>query len=225
MMKYAIIVAGGSGSRMNSPIPKQFMLLKGIPLLMHSIEIFHSYDPTIKLIVVLPDEHVVYWQTLCEKYQFRIIHKVVKGGKERFYSVKNALCEIKEDGLVAVHDGVRPLVSNETIRRTFESALQTGAAIPGLPVVDSIRMLEDGRNKPVDRSAFCLIQTPQVFKTQLLIAAYEQEYQPLFTDDAAVVENLGYRISLVEGNKENIKVTNPQDIVIAEALMDSTLDS
>jgi 2-C-methyl-D-erythritol 4-phosphate cytidylyltransferase len=219
MKYYAIIVAAGKGTRMKSKVPKQFLLLAGKPLLMHSIENFYKEIPGIKIIVVLPANAILYWKKLRQEYSFFIPHVVVAGGKSRFNSVKNGLELIKRDGLVAVHDGVRPLASQTVIRRTFKTAKRFGAAIPVLKIKDSVRMLEGIKNKSVQRNSIVLVQTPQCFRTMLLKRAYEQEFRSSFTDDATVVEAYGHPVHLAAGKAENIKITTQEDLLIAEALL------
>jgi 2-C-methyl-D-erythritol 4-phosphate cytidylyltransferase len=220
MHQYVIIVAGGKGQRFESEIPKQFMRLKGLPILMHSIKAFINFDNSLEIIIALPENHFETWNTLCRNHHFKIPHQKVIGGETRFHSVKNALDAIKiNDGIVAVHDAVRPLVSNDTIKRCFDTARRKGSAVPVIPLYDSIRELKAPKSVPVDRNSFVLVQTPQVFKTKLLKEAYEQPYLSDFTDDAHVVEKTGAEIILVEGNRENIKITDKADLIIAEALL------
>jgi len=224
-MDYAIILAGGKGLRMGSDIPKQFLPVGGLPVLMHTIRRFHEYDASLHMILVLPKAQQDYWKRLCEKYQFDIDYAVADGGATRFHSIKNGLQLIPdgEQGVVAVHDGVRPFPAVEVIRDCFEAARQTGAAIPVIPVVETIRHLEYKvqRSKTVPRDEYRLVQTPQAFDIQLHKRAYAQEYNDGFTDDASVVESLGHPITLVNGNRENIKITTPFDLTIAEALITS----
>ncbi|MCF6240663.1 MAG: 2-C-methyl-D-erythritol 4-phosphate cytidylyltransferase [Bacteroidales bacterium] len=218
-MDTVIIVAGGSGKRFKSDIPKQFLELSGKPVLMRTIEVFFRYKSSLQIILVLPKQHIEFWKDLCEKYEFNIRHKIVQGGKTRFHSVKNALNTVDRlDNLVAIHDGVRPLVSQETINRCFFKAKESGNAIPCIPPHDSVRQISENTNHIIDRSLLRLIQTPQVFHTNILKQAYNQEYKEVFTDDASVLESLGEKIFLVEGNRENIKITNNIDLIIAEAL-------
>lgn len=220
MKRYAIIVAGGSGQRFGTELPKQFMPLKGLPILMHTLNLFHNFDSNIELIVSLPPGFIDMWPLLCTEHKFKIVHIIVEGGETRFHSVKNSLGAINGvDGLVAVHDGVRPLVSEDTLLRCFETARRTGNAVPSVPLYDSIRELNEGVSIPVNREAYVLVQTPQVFSLKLLKEAYKQPYNVNFTDDAHVVEKAGSKIILVEGNRENIKITNQSDLIIAEALM------
>lgn len=216
---YAIIVAGGKGMRMGKDLPKQFLPIDGTPILMHTLQAFYDYDPSLTLIVVLPSDQQAYWSKLCGDYHFTIPHMVVKGGETRFHSVKNGLSCIKGEGLVAVHDGVRPFVHRDTIDRCFAAALESGAAVPVVEIVDSLRKVEDAESKAVSRRDYRIVQTPQVFDISLLKEAYKQPYTVDFTDDASVVEAYGSKISLVEGNRENIKITSPFDLVIAEAFL------
>lgn len=217
---YVLIVAGGSGTRMDTDIPKQFLLLDGRPVLMHTCETFYRFNHSLSLIVVLPAEHIATWETLCKTHSFHIPHQIVSGGPERFYSVRNALKTIPpNEGLVAIHDGVRPLVSHETIQTAFDAARIYGNAIPIIPVIESVREINSVGNHIIDRSKLQLIQTPQVFKCELICKAYEQDYSEAFTDDASVLEKMGEEIILTKGNPENIKITRPIDLIIAEALM------
>lgn len=214
-----IIVAGGSGKRMGSEIPKQFLLLKGLPILMRTISAFYDYNPRIQLIVVLPEDQIGEWNSLLEKFNFRIGHEVVSGGKERFFSVLNGLGLVKSGNTVAIHDGVRPLVSKETITRCFELAKLKGSAVPVIDVFESVRKVDELGNYAVNRQDFRLVQTPQVFEFHKITTAYKQSFSSIFTDDASVVEAAGFTINLCEGNRENIKVTTPIDMTFAEALM------
>ena len=219
MQKYVIIVAGGMGKRMGAEIPKQFLELAGKPVLMHTIDRFYRYDNSIKIVVVIPENQFDQWAILKNKYSFPIPHTVVKGGIHRFFSVKNGLGTIKEDCLVAVHDGVRPLVSSETIKRCFDTAEKYGNCIPVIRPADSLRTVKGEKNMPVNRDLFRLVQTPQVFRINLIKEAYLTEYSPDFTDDATVLERTGQEIRLVEGNRENIKITNPEDLAVAATLV------
>lgn len=218
MNHYVIIVAAGSGKRFGTDIPKQFLELAGKPLIMHTIQRFLSYSTDISIIVVLPAEYISYWKELTVKYAFKVPHVVTEGGSTRFYSVKNGLALTEDDGLVAVHDGVRPLVSTATISRCFEAAMEFGNAVPAINPPDTVRIQTDMGSETYDRNQVKLIQTPQVFRTEIIKKAYQQEYSPDFTDDATVVERSGQTIHLVEGNRENIKITNPEDLAVAEAL-------
>lgn len=222
MPNYAIIVAGGKGERMGQHIPKQFLELAGKPILMHTIEKFYNTFPEIKIILALPENQFNFWEELCYKYGFtKIPHQILGGGKTRFDSVKKSLALVKESGIVAIHDGVRPLVSATTITNCFKQAEQSGTAVPVVDVVDSLRLVskQDNTNKSVTRSCYKSVQTPQCFKTEIILKAYQQDFDESFTDDASVVEKLGYKIDLVEGNIENIKITSPIDIALAESLL------
>ena len=219
MKKFVIIVAGGSGSRIGTEIPKQFLELAGKPVLMHTIQVFYNYDPDCELILVLPEKQWEFWNGLCLKHSFSLAHQVVSGGETRFDSVQNGLKQIQKEGIVFIHDGVRPLVSPETLGRCFESALKSGNAIPVLPVTESLRKLDGEQTISVDRNLYFNVQTPQTFRTEQILEAFRQNYHPSFTDDASVVEKAGFSISLVEGNPENIKITAPTDLIIVEALL------
>jgi 2-C-methyl-D-erythritol 4-phosphate cytidylyltransferase len=214
--QYVIIVAGGSGSRMKSDMPKQFIKLAGMPILMRSITKFFEYNAEIKIIVVLPKDQQLFWKELCSENYFSIHHEVVEGGQTRFQSVKNGLSLIQGEGLVAIHDGVRPLVSLETIGRCFKLASVGGNAIPCIRVYESVRYVNDETSKVIDRSHIRLIQTPQVFSCSLIKEAYLQLPDIDFTDDASVLERFGYKVQLTEGNRENIKITDPFDLQMAE---------
>ncbi len=218
LKRFTIIVAGGSGQRMDSSIPKQFLSINNEIILMKSIRSFHEFDSTLKIIVAIPENHLPYWHDLCNKHDFTIKHIVVKGGQTRYRSVKNALEKVANDGVVAIHDGVRPLVSQTTIEQVFEIAEINGNAVPYIDLVDSIRFIDSDVNKPVDRNKYKLIQTPQAFDCNLIKKAYEQSWDEFLTDDASLVEKLGIKINLVPGNRENIKITSQIDIKIAEAL-------
>ena len=217
--KITIIVAGGKGERMNADIPKQFLEIQGKPILMHTLEVFCSFDASMQLILVLPAVQIDFWKNLCKKHNFTLPHQIVEGGQARFYSVKNGLEIVKSPALVAIHDGVRPLVSHQTIARCFDAAEKFDVAIPVVDIVDSIRKLTENGSYSVDRNTYKLVQTPQIFDAELLKKAYEQEFSTLFTDDASVAEVLGTKIHLVEGNRENIKITTEFDLKIAESIM------
>ena len=219
MKLYALIVAGGTGERMKSEIPKQFLEIAGKPILMHTIGRFRDFDESIDIILVLPENQLRFWSGLQKKYSFTIPHTLVKGGKTRFNSVRNGLGFIYEPGLVAIHDGVRPFVSIETIKRCFDTAEKLGNAVPVISPSDSLRITTENGSEPVDRTKIKLIQTPQVFRTELIRYAYRQDYIPEFTDDAMVLERTGAKINLVDGNRENIKITNQEDLLIAGALL------
>jgi 2-C-methyl-D-erythritol 4-phosphate cytidylyltransferase len=219
MKLYAIIVAGGTGKRMGAEIPKQFLELGGRPLLMHTIERFREYNSSTEIITVLPEDQIRHWIELQAKYSFTVPQTLVKGGSTRFQSVRNGLDFVETPGLVAIHDGVRPFVSMATIGRCFETAARLGNAIPAIPPTDSLRLMTEDSSSALDRLKVRLIQTPQVFKTGIIKEAYNQDYRPEFTDDAVVVEGTGVKINIVEGNRENIKITNPEDLLISSAFL------
>lgn len=219
-MDYVIIVAGGKGLRMGSDIPKQFLPIGGKPVLMRTIERFREYSTDLQIILVLPEAQQDYWQQLCEQYHFQVLYQLANGGETRFHSVQNGLALIPDDaeGVVGVHDGVRPFPSIEVIRNCYETARSAKAVIPVVPVIETVRHLKNEASVTVPRGEYRLVQTPQTFDIQLLKAANRQPYNDGFTDDASVVESFGHVITLVEGNRENIKITTPYDIVVAEAL-------
>lgn len=221
MEQIAIIVAGGSGKRMNTEIPKQFLLLNGEPVLMRTIKAFHQFNPKIVLIAVLPSEQIKYWETLCSKLKFDIPHQIIPGGETRHHSVKNAVMKIRSESLVAIHDGVRPLVSNALIRTCFDTAAICGNAIPVTELSESIRQIEGDRNCRADRTKFRLVQTPQVFRSNQLIEAFSQSYSDDFTDEASLVEAAGHRINLVKGQVENIKITTTLDMFYAASFLEN----
>lgn len=218
MNRYALIVAGGSGKRMGPGIPKQFLELSGKPVLMRTIERFRAFDQSIRIILVIPDDQPGYWEELKRKFSFTVPHTIVAGGPTRFDSVRNGLEMIREKCLVAIHDGVRPNVSSGTIKRCFDAAEKFGNAIPVIEPADSVRMITEQGNMPVNRHFLRIVQTPQVFDSELIKKAYLQEYNPEFTDDATLLEKTGETIHLVDGNIENLKITNRGDIEIAETL-------
>ncbi|WP_428653627.1 2-C-methyl-D-erythritol 4-phosphate cytidylyltransferase [Runella sp.] len=219
MTKFAIIVAGGNGTRMGSKTPKQFIPVAGKPILMQTIEKFIAYDFSLQILLVLPANEMKAWYALCDKYQFYPAIVTVSGGNSRFQSVKNGLKRISaKEGLVAVHDGVRPFVSPRIIAESFEVAAQKGTAITAVSLKDSIRFLDaDGTNQSVDRAAYRLVQTPQTFRLDWMRAAFDTPEQPFFTDCASVLEYAGHPITLIEGGYENIKITTPEDLLWAEA--------
>ena len=219
MKKYVIIVAGGKGLRMGSDLPKQFLPMGDKPVLMHTLEVFRRYDETLQIIVVLPREQQDFWKQLCQKHSFAVEHTLADGGETRFYSVKNGLALVQEPGLVGVHDGVRPFVSVEVIRRYYDLAKVQKAVIPVVDVVETLRHLTDAGSETVSRNDYKLVQTPQVFDVELLKQAYAQEFTPFFTDDASVVEAMGIPVYLAEGNRENIKITTPFDLKVGSALL------
>lgn len=221
-MNYVIIVAGGKGLRMGADVPKQFLLLGGKPVLMRTMECFFNFDAQLQMVLVLPRDQQTYWRELCRTHNFNLPYLLADGGTTRFESVRNGLALIPNDaqGVVAVHDGVRPMVSAEVVERCFGVAQQAKAVIPVMPVVETLRqVMPDGTSQTVNRDAYRLVQTPQTFDLQLLKRAYQQPYQSDFTDDASVVEALGMPIAMVEGNKENIKITTPFDLEVCERLL------
>jgi 2-C-methyl-D-erythritol 4-phosphate cytidylyltransferase len=222
-MDYIIIVAGGKGLRMGSDIPKQFLPIGGKPVLMRTLERFRAYSEDLQIVLVLPEAQQDYWRQLCEEYHFNVKYQLANGGQTRFHSVQNGLALVPDDaeGVVGVHDGVRPFPSIEVIRNCFETARTAMAVIPVIPVVETVRHLEKEGSVTVPRDEYKLVQTPQTFDIQLLKAANRQPYNDGFTDDASVVESYGHEIMLVEGNRENIKITTPYDIVVAEAILTS----
>ena len=219
MKKFAVIVAGGNGSRMGETIPKQFIELNGRPVLMHTFDAFTKYDKQIEFILVLPENQVNYWNELCKKHRFEQKYKLAFGGETRFHSVKNGLGLIDSDGIVFIHDGVRPLVSVQTLENCFNTTLKKGNALPVIPANESVRVVENGTNRAVNRSEYFLVQTPQTFQTGLIKKAFKQPFSKLFTDDASVLEKFGEAINLVEGNRENIKITYSEDIIISELFL------
>jgi len=221
MNNCCIIVAGGNGSRMGSNIPKQFLLLKGIPVLMHTIRNLFNFDRSLRLILVLPADEVIGWYDLCRQYNFEIPHQIIEGGDTRFQSVKNGLGLTGGCELIGVHDGVRPLVSHATLWRCYNCAATEGTAIPVIPAGESLRCGNMGKSVPVDRTQFFMVQTPQVFKASIILDSYNQAWIPEFTDDASVVEHYGTSVNLVTGNRENIKITFPEDILIAELFLNT----
>jgi 2-C-methyl-D-erythritol 4-phosphate cytidylyltransferase len=216
---YVVIVAGGSGKRMGLETPKQYLELAGRPVLMHTIERFIEFNDKIEIITVLPENQLSHWRELQKKYSFDVPQTIVKGGAHRFVSVKHGLEFVNSPGLVAIHDGVRPLVKLETIRRCFETAEKLGNAVPVVTPADSMRLTTSKGNKPINRNDLKIVQTPQVFDAALIKKAYKQDYDLSFTDDATVLEKTGVKINIVEGNRENIKITNPEDLFIAQTLL------
>ena len=225
MKTVAIIVAGGSGTRFGAELPKQFLELGGKPILMRSIEAFaNSGNCSVDVIVTLPSDQMDLWQRLCDRYGFGVPHRVVPGGETRWHSVKHALDsmgDVNEVDIIAVHDGVRPMVTADVICRTIAAACRDGAAIPVVALNDSVRQVVGEASHALDRSTLRAVQTPQAFDARLLLDAYSLPYQPTFTDDASVVEQLGHPITLVEGDPHNLKITRPMDLALAEYLLNS----
>ena len=220
-MDYVIIVAGGKGLRMGGEVPKQFLPVGGKPVLMRTLERFREAMPELQIILVLPKAQQDYWQQLCREHQFAVEYQLTDGGQTRFHSVQNGLALVPDDaqGVVGVHDGVRPFVSAEVICRCYEAARESKAVIPVVRVVETVRHLQGASSVTVPRDEYRLVQTPQCFDIQLLKAANKQPYNDGFTDDASVVEAFGYDVKLVEGNRENIKITTPADLKFAEILI------
>ena len=219
MNSYAIIVAGGKGLRMGGEVPKQFLPIGGKPVLMHTIKAFRIALEGVRIVLVLPAEQHDYWKRLCDEYGFHSPELIAKGGETRFHSVRNGLALLPDDAdaVVGVHDGVRPFVSADTIRRCYAAAAEGKAVVPVVPVVETVRqILPDGKSVTRPRNDYRLVQTPQTFPLTLLHQAYQQPYTEAFTDDASVVEALGKEIVMIEGNRENIKLTTPNDLCFAE---------
>lgn len=219
MNRSVIIVAGGKGLRMGGDLPKQFLPIGDKPVLMHTLEVFRRYDADLQIILVLPSEQQDFWKKLCEEHCFAVEHLVADGGETRFQSVKNGLALVQGPGLVGVHDGVRPFVSIAVIRRCYDLAVEHKAVIPVIDVIETMRRLTATGSETVSRDHYKLVQTPQVFDSALLKQAYTQEFTPLFTDDASVVEALGIPVYLAEGNRENIKITTPFDLKVGSILL------
>lgn len=218
MKQSVIITAGGIGKRMGSELPKQYISLNGLPVLMHTINAFYAYDSAIQIVISLPKDFVQMWKELCVKHDFKVAHEIVEGGKERYHSIKNALQKVNGE-IVMVHDAVRPLVSRQTITNVVEKAKSNGAAIPVLPIKDTLRKGTKEISLHQDRSEFWIVQTPQAFQLKNLREAYETPYSSSVTDDASLVESIGKQVSLTEGNEENIKITTPFDLKLVEFLM------
>ena len=219
MKKIALIVAGGKGSRMNNDIPKQFLLLKNKPVLYYSIKAFTDAYENIEIILVLPEEHIGKGQEIIDGYFHHSRIHIIAGGRTRFHSVQNGLALINEESIIFVHDGVRCLLTGNLIRKCYEAAVEIGNAVPAIECRDSVRLLNANGNKIVDRKKVKLIQTPQTFHSKILLPAYKIDYKDKFTDEASVVEAYGLTINLIEGEKNNIKITTPSDLHLAEILL------
>lgn len=219
MHEYALIVAGGSGSRMQSEIPKQFLLLQGKPILMHTLAAFHAYSPSVEIILVLPESQLSTWSLLCQEHNFSVPHHIQRGGSTRFQSVKNGLALVLNEGLVAIHDGVRPLLGQDLLKKCFQEATLFGNSVVAVPSKDSLRWVEGYENKSVERKYYWQIQTPQTFRCSVIKEAYKTEEKEHFTDDASVAEAAGVHIHLTTGDYRNIKITTPEDLLVAEALL------
>jgi len=218
-MKHVVIItAGGTGTRVGGDIPKQFLYVGGLPVIMHTIKRFQPFADTI--IVTLPEQYFDYWKEIQHKHHFFVPHRLVAGGDTRFQSIKNAVKYLPDDGLVAIHDAVRPFVSSELIKSCFEHAEKHGTAVAAIPVTDSLRTASKSKSKRIDRSNFFAVQTPQVFSCEILKKSYSQAFNSKFTDDASVVESFGYDIQLVAGEELNFKITTPSDLIIANSIVD-----
>ena len=220
MEKTIIIVAGGQGMRFKAEKPKQFLYIRDRPITMHTIDLFHYYDRKMQIILGIAENNFSYWESICEQFHFDVPLTLSAGGETRYHTVKNALSKVKKGNLVGIHDAVRPLVYKHTIDRCYEEAEKSGAAIPCISVHNTIREITKDGSRWVDRKKLRAVQTPQVFRYDILMKGYEQEYSESFTDDASVVESAGYPVKMVEGNSENIKITTSEDLVFAEAVFD-----
>lgn len=223
MDKYAVIVAGGKGVRMGTALPKQFLPLAGKPVLYHTIKAFTDAFDDIKIVLVLPADQLSYAQIVLKEFESGIDITIVQGGETRFHSVQNGLKAVGEDAVIFVHDGVRPLVSTQLIRSCYEQAVEKGSAIPAITVVDSMRIIDGEASKPVDRTKLRIIQTPQTFRSDIILPAFQQEYTEAFTDEATVAEANGVHIYLLEGERSNIKITNQGDMNVAEAILNERM--
>jgi 2-C-methyl-D-erythritol 4-phosphate cytidylyltransferase len=221
MKKYAVIVAGGSGSRMNTEIPKQFLILKDKPVLYYTLSAFLNAYADMQIILVLPLEHMGKGQEIIDGYFDPLKITVVAGGRTRFHSVQNGLAKINEESIIFVHDGVRCLVTENLIQRALEGALSTGSAIPVIDSVNSVRLVTEDGNVAVDRSLVKIVQTPQTFHSKILLEAYKIDYKDKFTDEASVVEAFGLKVNLIEGDVNNIKITELKDLAVAESILES----
>lgn len=217
---YAVIVAGGTGNRMGGGVAKQFLDLGGKPVILHAIEAFLNLSFTVEIILVVPSSYREYWKDFCSERHLTFRHVLVSGGITRFHSVKNALKYVTKDAIVAIHDGVRPFVSKDFLESLYMLAQEKGAIVPVIKGVDSMRVLTgDGKSEIVDRDKYVMVQTPQVFRSDIILEAYNQAYSPLFTDDASVVESIGKDVFLTEGSTFNLKITKPEDLLLAQAIL------
>jgi 2-C-methyl-D-erythritol 4-phosphate cytidylyltransferase len=218
---YAVIVAGGQGTRMGTAVPKQFLELAGKPVLAHTIQAFINAVPDIHLVLVLPAQQLSWAQMILQSFPDRLDIELVTGGDSRFGSVKNGLTVVPDDAIVLVHDGVRCLITPALITRCIQGAQQNGSAIPVVPVADSVRQLNGKQSSPLNRELLRAIQTPQTFLAEQLKKAFEQPYSDVFTDEATVIEAAGGVAHLVEGERSNLKITTPEDLILAEAILNS----
>jgi 2-C-methyl-D-erythritol 4-phosphate cytidylyltransferase len=221
MKKIALIVAGGNGTRMKNDIPKQFLFLKNKPVLYYSVKAFLDTYDDIEIILVLPEEHIGKGQEIIDAYFDASKIKITAGGRTRFHSVKNGLSLVKDEAIIFVHDGVRCLLPKNLIQRCYDAALELGNAIPSVGCSDSVRMLTNNGNKIIDRKKIKLVQTPQTFHSKILLPAYGIDYKDQFTDEATVVEAFGLKINLIEGESDNIKITTPQDLILADLILEN----
>jgi 2-C-methyl-D-erythritol 4-phosphate cytidylyltransferase len=221
MKQYAVIVAGGAGTRMGSLLPKQFLLLKGKPVLYYTLKSFIEAIPEIQIILVLPEEHLELGREIVDGFFDKQQILLTAGGETRFHSVQNGLRHVTEESIIFVHDGVRCLLTADLIQRCYQSALDTGSAVPVIEMKDSVRMVTEEGNEPVDRTQLRIVQTPQTFHSKILLTAFEIDFKERFTDEATVVEAFGLKVTLVEGDTTNIKITNPVDMVIASTILES----
>ncbi len=219
MRRFVLISAGGSGTRMKTDLPKQFLEIAGKPLLIHTFEAFMQVDPSFEFVLVLPENTFDYWRKCCLEHQFRQPYLLASSGPTRFHSVKSGLRLVPNDALVAIHDGVRPLVSTRVILEVFQTAEKLGNAVPAIPVNESLRITDHAHSQPLAREKVRIVQTPQCFRADLIKKAYNRNFDESFTDDATLLEVDGHRINLVEGNRENLKITTPADLKIAAALL------
>jgi len=222
MQKYAVIVAGGTGTRMGGNVPKQFMQLNGKPILYYTLKTFLETYDDLQVILVLPADHTEMGREIIDAWFDAERIRVTIGGETRFHSVKNGLQLVEEDSIIFVHDGVRCLVSKDLIQRCYKMAVETGTAIPAISSRDSVRIVSEECNDAIDREKVMLVQTPQTFHSKILLPAYQIDYKDKFTDEASVVEAFGLKLSLVEGEESNIKITRPQDLLVAEVLINET---
>lgn len=216
MRKAAILVAGGLGKRMNYALPKQFLELKGKPILFYTLEKFYDYDPNIELIVVIPEMYFIFWKELIQSHKIEIPHKIVAGGDSRYQSVKNGLSNVENASIIAIHDGVRPFITKTFIGRLFEEAKKKGSAIPVKPISETVRKINSEENQILPRQEVFLVQTPQIFLKEWLDKAYQTPYNESITDDATLVEQAGFLLHFIEGLTYNIKITTPEDLQWAE---------
>lgn len=221
MKEYAVVVAGGAGTRMGSLLPKQFLLLQGKPVLYYTLKAFIEAIPGIQIILVLPEEHLELGREIVDGFFDQQQILLTAGGETRFHSVQNGLRHVTEESIIFVHDGVRCLLTADLIQRCYQSALDSGSAVPVIEMKDSVRMVTEDGNEPVDRTQLRIVQTPQTFHSKILLPAFEIDYKERFTDEATVVEAFGLKVTLVEGDTTNIKITNPVDMVIASTILES----